>query len=207
VVRESCKVLITFLVVVIPACSSEGQRRHTGESCTNADDCDTGLVCGESNGACFGRVRAERMCWSPTCEDRDNRGPCGEPGAACGSNCACVTRCDPNDPHTVCPTGEVCEAGLGVLFPDAVFNDVCVDPRCPSNDPALCGSAWALCGAHCVCTPDCSSATCAKPRDTCGGLCIGVCQAGETGCIESVNCQPGYVCIPDASGRSTCVRA
>src|SRR5260370_2045010 len=39
-----------------------------GGGCASDTDCDTGLVCGQTNGACFGGTRAERKCWSTTCE-------------------------------------------------------------------------------------------------------------------------------------------
>jgi RHS repeat-associated protein len=180
-----------------PACPGGGV-------CASDADCASGFVCGTNNGACFGNLpRATRVCWPATCEGGGNRNACGSAGSACGSNCACVTPCDPADAGTSCPTSEVCKARAGRLF-DVPIADVCVDPRCPSNDPALCGRADSLCGATCVCTPNCSSATCANPSDGCGGLCPGVCGGGSTGCTADVNCPAGFVCIPSEDGTRTC---
>jgi len=39
-----------------------------------------------------------------------------------------------------------------------------------------------------ICFPDCSSATCRKPNDGCGGFCPGICKSGEHGCFYDVVC-------------------
>jgi len=172
-----------------------------GGNCFSDVDCVTGLVCGMNNGACFGGAREERRCWKPSCGGGLE---CGQPDSACGSNCSCVTVCDSNNPQTVCPNGEVCKARMGIPL-HAPSPDVCLDPRCPSSDPALCGTARALCGQPCICTPDCSRATCANPDDGCGGKCAGVCGAGQPGCPDDVTCPNGYSCLRGSDGVNTCL--
>jgi RHS repeat-associated protein len=178
-----------------PACAGGG--------CGSDSDCASGLVCGVNNGACFGQSRANRVCWAPTCQGGGNTAACGAADSACGINCACVNPCDATDAGTACPPGEVCKAGVGLVF-SAPFPDVCVDPRCPSNDPALCGQSDSLCGSTCVCTPNCSAATCANPGDGCGGVCTGACPAGSTGCTVDATCPPGFACIASDDGAKTC---
>jgi RHS repeat-associated protein len=179
-----------------PACSSGG-------GCASDTDCGAGLVCGINNGACFGQARIQRVCWDPSCNLGGNAVACGNANSMCGSNCACVNPCDAADPGTTCPSGEVCKEGAGLQF-NAPFADVCADPRCPSNDPVLCGQTNSLCGATCVCTPNCSSATCANPSDGCGGVCPGACPSGSTGCTVDATCPPGFACIPADDGTTTC---
>jgi hypothetical protein len=56
-----------------------------------------------------------------------------------------------------------------------------------------------------ICIPDCSSATCLSPKDTCGGECPGVCARGEPGCKDSIHCQVEFTCIGYADGTTTCL--
>jgi RHS repeat-associated protein len=170
--------------------------------CSTTADCPSGLICGENNGACFGSMpRATRVCWDPQCVSGGHRQSCGDANSLCGSNCDCVNPCDPTSPS--CPTSEVCKPRMGGLFYASV-PDICVDPRCPSNDPTLCGFGEALCGQICVCTPDCSSATCANPADGCGGVCPGTCPGSSTGCTEDVNCPADHTCLASGDGTRTC---
>jgi RHS repeat-associated protein len=151
------------------------------KECDDADDCAAGLDCGENNGACYGRARAKKVCWPTSCADGIGFDECGTETSACGSNCACVIPCDPDNPASVCPDGEVCKRDLGSYF-RAGSPHVCLDPEaeCPTNNPADCGTRFSKCGATCVCTPDCSIATCADPSGGCPGqVCPGVCDPGQ----------------------------
>jgi choice-of-anchor A domain-containing protein/RHS repeat-associated protein len=177
---------------------------NAGKACNADTDCPSDEICGDGNGACFGRTRAERLCWKPDCSIDNVAAGCGEADSPCGQNCACVNTCDTSGAQpSHCATGEVCTKGLGSVF-GAPTLDVCLDPRCPSNDPTLCGTSGALCGAQCVCTANCSAATCENPGDGCGGLCPGVCVNGQTGCKDDVQCSSGGVCVEDALGVPTC---
>ena len=175
----------------------------TGNVCNSDADCPSDQVCGEGNGACFGHARAERVCWKPACSLDNLAAGCGSEDSACGQNCACVNSCDTTGagPDN-CAAGEVCSKGMGSLF-GAATPDVCLDPRCPSNDPALCGGPGSVCGSQCLCTANCSAATCDNPSDGCGGICPGVCQNGQH-CTEDVHCPSGGVCLEDAQGVPTC---
>jgi RHS repeat-associated protein len=174
-----------------------------GDDCESDADCGAGLVCGDNNGACFGQKRGKRVCWSPTCQDGIDSSECGQPDSVCGENCECVTSCDASAPGTSCPTGEVCQAGMGPAL-GSKSRDVCLDPSCPSNDPPDCGHPFSLCGARCICTPDCSSATCQNPSDGCGGECPNVCDDGEEGCEDDVHCQEGSTCAQGPNGIRKC---
>ncbi len=173
-----------------------------GGKCTGDVDCVTGLVCGNNNGACFGGVRAERRCWKPTCGD-GNTAECGQPDSPCGPNCTCTTGCDSRNPQSTCPSREVCLPRMGLPL-HAPTIDACLDPRCPSNDPTLCGRPDSLCGPACICTPNCSQATCANPVDGCGGQCPGVCVGGQPGCTSDLNCPAGFSCLKGADGINIC---
>jgi RHS repeat-associated protein len=175
----------------------------TGHDCSADADCASGLACGENNGACFGQARSKKVCWQAACANDPNATGCGAPDSPCGQNCACVNGCDPASATNTCAAGEVCKAGLAQIF-DASTPGVCTDPRCPSNDPALCGTADSLCGARCVCTPSCSAATCQNPDDGCGGLCLNVCKNGEPGCQDDITCAPGFSCIAGTDGVNAC---
>jgi len=56
-----------------------------------------------------------------------------------------------------------------------------------------------------ICIPDCSSATCRNPKDTCGGECLGVCARGELGCVYDLHCQPTFSCVAYSDGTTTCL--
>jgi RHS repeat-associated protein len=176
----------------------------TGSGCTVDADCGADSVCGTSNGACFGHARAQRVCWKSSCQLGTDVGGCGSADSACGQNCACVNGCDASSVTNTCAAGEICKAGFGRAFAAPTTPDVCVDVRCPSNDPALCGSPSSVCGASCVCTADCSHATCANPSDGCGGTCPNVCKVGDPGCHDDVNCPSGSSCLADPSGTAIC---
>ncbi len=176
----------------------------SASGCGTDADCGTGMVCGQSNGACFGHARAERVCWPATCQQEGTAvGGCGDADSPCGQNCACVNGCDASAVTNACAPGEVCQKGLGRIF-QASTPDVCTDPRCPSNDPSLCGSAASVCGATCVCTADCSHATCQNPSDGCGGTCMNVCNTGQMGCLDDLNCQSGFACIGGTCLPASC---
>lgn len=179
-----------------------------GGGCSQASDCGSGMACGFSNGACFGGVRAKRVCWPAQCEDGidPEAGECGQANSPCGQNCACVTSCDSSSSNT-CPAGEQCAKGMGGPL-GASTPDVCLDPSCPSNSPPLCGGDGTLCGP-CICTPGCSHATCASPGDGCGGLCPAVCPIGGSGsggpnCTTDLTCPAGAVCLTNQDGSRTC---
>jgi hypothetical protein len=157
-------------------------------------------VCGELNGACFGYARSHRVCWPPSCAD-NQLSDCGKPGRTCGKNCACVTSCDAEDPKSKCPSGEVCQLDLGYAL-EGWARDACGDPRCATNDPTLCGDRHAVCG-DCVCTRDCSQATCEDPSDGCGGTCAAVCQPYQA-CPAGVGCTDGYQCFTNLD-PATCL--
>ena len=180
----------------------------SGHGCGADADCGSTLVCGNNNGAYFGKARGVSLCWAATCQ-AGTAGNCGQPDSACGQNCAGVTSCDPTSATNSCGSGETCATGLGQLFGSSAPG-VCVDSRCPSNDPALCGAPEALCGVKCVCTPNCSAATCQNASDGCGGICPGVCRASgngdtsDTGCIDDIACGAGFACIAGVDGVSRC---
>ncbi|HZY09081.1 MAG TPA: hypothetical protein VFE69_15090, partial [Ilumatobacteraceae bacterium] len=137
-----------------------------GKGCGSGPDCAAGFVCGTNNGGCFNRARAERICWPSTCEIGHSDGQCGQSGSPCGANCSCTNPCDASNPNaSACPPGEECKPNMGLPM-DTPSADACVDPRCPSNDPALCGDLTKLCGP-CICVPNCAAATCANPGDGC----------------------------------------
>ncbi|MEO8902260.1 MAG: SpvB/TcaC N-terminal domain-containing protein, partial [Polyangiaceae bacterium] len=175
----------------------------TGHGCSADGDCASGLACGGNNGACFGQARSKSVCWQAACANAPTATGCGASDSPCGQNCACVNGCDPASATNTCAAGEVCKAGLSQIF-DATTAGVCTDPRCPSNDPALCGSADSLCGAACVCTRNCSAATCQNPADGCGGICPTVCKNGDPGCTDDIACGPGLTCIAGTDGVNTC---
>jgi len=181
------------------------ERCNHGLLCKVSADCVAGDECPTNNSACFGLTRGKSVCWPAACGDASTGGTaydCGSPNSLCGKSCSCGG-CDHTDLSTVCPSGEVCKENAGQTV-DSKAADVCLDPICPSNDPAFCGTATSLCGPHCVPTPDCSKATCANPSDGVGGLCPGVCGAGEPGCLNDIVCGPGLACFPDANGTSAC---
>ncbi|HTQ07202.1 MAG TPA: hypothetical protein VMI54_25270 [Polyangiaceae bacterium] len=187
----------TALVLAWPLGCSSGSKGDTEPTaCTSDADCPSGEVCGALNGACFGFARAHTVCWPPSCTD-DQLSDCGAPGRACGKNCSCVTACNADDAAQSCPSGEVCQRELGYAL-HGWFRDACGDPRCASGDPSLCGDQHAVCGA-CVCTQDCSSATCDDPSDGCGGVCIGVC-ADYSPCPTGGGCGVGFQCLSMPDG-------
>ena len=173
-----------------------------GKGCGAPTDCATGLVCGTTNGACFNRARAARICWPATCQVGPAANDCGQPGSPCGANCDCATPCDPADPNSsTCPSGEECKPNLGNPLGTA-SRDACADPRCPTDDPALCGDASKLCGP-CICTPNCSTATCQNSSDRCGGQCLGKCGLGDT-CNNDLDCAVDATCLQNAAGARAC---
>jgi len=189
----------------VPDAATRNSSATTGNgTCSSDRDCLPDEVCGVNNGACFGLSRATRVCWKASCHPGTSDVDCERLGGDCGTHCPCLTECDAIDPQSTCPTGEVCKKRLGGLFGDP-GTDVCVDPRCPSNDRALCGEPTSLCGMTCICTADCSAATCANSGDGCGGECPSVCEDGQTGCKDSLNCGPGRMCLVGANGVSACL--
>ena len=175
----------------------------TGHDCSADTDCASGLACGGNNGACFGQARSKSVCWQPACATDTSATGCGAANSPCGQNCACVTSCDPNSSTNSCPASEVCKPGLAQFF-GATSPGVCTDPRCPSSDPTLCGTADSLCGSACVCPRNCAIATCQNPADGCGGVCPSVCKNGDTGCTNDVSCGSGLSCIAGTDGVNTC---
>jgi hypothetical protein len=163
-----------------------------GTPCTQNSDCAIGLTCGNNNGAYFGLPRATRVCWGGDCPIG-----CSAPGGLCGTNCTGVNPCDE------CAAGETCVEGVGTLV-GASFADACLPTGCPSDDPALCGDATALCGP-CICTPDCSTATCQDPGDGCRGRCPASCGPKETGCSHDIDCPAGYGCMARPDGSTQCL--
>ncbi|HVX90321.1 MAG TPA: carbohydrate-binding protein [Candidatus Paceibacterota bacterium] len=176
-----------------------------GQKCGSDADCGSGLSCGAHNGACFAGSRSDSVCWPTQCGTGAQPTECGQQDSLCGSNCACVASCDPQNPSS-CPSGQQCKTGIGPLFHSSA-SAVCVDPRCPSDDPALCGQPDSLCGISCVGTPDCSTATCQNPDDHHGGRCPGVCGPKAVGCKVDADCTAGYGCVAHADGTSQCLRA
>jgi len=177
----------------------------TGGGCHSNTDCATGFVCGANNGACIGegRARADRACWPASCEDEVlEPGECGEASSPCGQNCSCANSCNADDPTPACPNGETCERGLGTLY-NLVARDACIPIGCPSNNPALCGGPFKLCGEHCVREPDCSTATCADPDDGANGICA-VCDPGDE-CTTDLQCKAGYACLESGSSILRCL--
>lgn len=185
-------------------CSSAEEKAATarqGEVCGAQEDCAPGLACGVNNGAHFGRARADRVCWASSCEQDESA--CGTSSSPCGPNCAGATACDPEQADFKCPGNEVCS---GLLTPLYGLNDaagVCVDPSCPSNDETKCGTRKSLCGIQCICTPECSAATCASSDDGCGDVCPGVCKSGEP-CRESLECPIDFACLATPDGAGIC---
>ncbi|HKO47649.1 MAG TPA: FG-GAP-like repeat-containing protein, partial [Polyangiaceae bacterium] len=179
-----------------------------GKLCNDVVDCVAGDECGTNNSACFGLARGKRVCWPTQCGNASTGGnayDCGSNNSLCGKSCTCGG-CDHNDPNAVCPAGEVCKEHLGQVV-GATTTDACVDPRCPSNDPALCGPG-SLCG-DCVCTPNCAAATCQNPSDGCNGICPGVCgpgggSGGGGPCQDDITCGVGFSCIAGPNGVSSC---
>jgi len=172
-------------------CGSQG----VGQDCGSDSDCGAGLACGRHNGGCLGLSRARSVCWPTACADGVDPTECGSPGSLCGESCSCVTGCDADNPSSTCPPGDECKPNLGPAF-GSPSPDVCLPPICPSNDPAYCGQADSLCGAVCICTPDCSQATCENPGDHCGHLCPGVCDINEGPCTDPVVCKNAGSCPP-----------
>src|SRR5690606_10540814 len=78
-----------------------------GAECDSDSDCEPGAVCGEGNGAYFGKPPSANVCWHKECEtQRDDL--CGATvDALCG---ACHPDCDHDSD---CPSGEVCGLGAG----------------------------------------------------------------------------------------------
>jgi hypothetical protein len=202
ITRAACRWFSAL--VLLAGCSSAD---HPGESergavCSVNSDCRAGLVCGINNGAHFGRARGDRVCWPSSC-DMDATA-CGTSDSPCGPDCAEGTVCDPAQPANVCHGNEVCKEGLGALFGLGSVAGVCVDPSCPSNDETKCGRLNSLCGVECICTPDCSKATCANPIDNCGGFCGAVCQNGDP-CQQSVQCPVGSACLSSPDNAGVCL--
>jgi RHS repeat-associated protein len=179
-----------------------GGGRSAGQDCSTDTDCAAGLICGQNNGACFGEARAKSVCWKADCATDNQATGCGESDSACGQNCDCATGCDVSATIDSCPTGESCNA-LGKALFSLPTSGGCLDAKCPSNDPALCGTASSLCGPTCLCTASCSMATCQNPSDGCGGVCPGVCNVGET-CSSGLACPAGDTCMHNDDGTSTC---
>jgi RHS repeat-associated protein len=181
-----------------------GGTKGPGEPCGTTDECGAGLVCGPNNGGCFNQARAMGVCWPAECEeviDRD-QGECGNPDSPCGPNCECALACDPTqDPPITCPAGEVCKEHAGNPL-GLASRFACVDPRWPSNDPAICGPGRTITGP-CIPTPDCSDATCEDPSDGIGGQCRGVCERGEA-CSNDIVCEPGNCCLEHPDGSGSC---
>ena len=154
-----------------------------------------------TNGGYFGLPRSKRVCWPTTCANGVDASECGSDSSVCGKNCGGVVVCDPANP--LCPSGETCKAGLEQLF-GVQGPGVCVDPSCPSNDPAKCGTETSLCGKQCICTPDCSAATAANPDDGCGGDCPHLCPMGQACCKTDLNCPVAAFCQAQPSGAGIC---
>lgn len=173
-----------------------------GEGCSADSDCETGMACGTNNGACFRNSRSQRSCWPVQCQDGVMPDECGQENSPCGKNCSCVRPCVSGDPASTCPAGEVCKPGLGPLFGSS-SPDVCAAEVCPSNDPALCGGQADLCG-KCLCTPNCTAATCQSPGDGCNGQCSNVCADGQTGCTLDLHCPSGSACLLGPDGVNVC---
>jgi RHS repeat-associated protein len=181
-----------------------GGTKGPGDACGTTDECGAGLVCGPNNGGCFNQARATSVCWPAECEEVIDReeGECGNADSPCGPNCECALSCDPTqDPPITCPIGEVCKehAGNPLGLPSRF---ACVDPRWPSNDPAICGPGRTIAGP-CIPTPDCSDATCEDPSDGIGGLCRGVCERGGA-CSSDIVCEAGDCCLVSPEGSGSC---
>ncbi len=160
--------------------------------CDSGDDCDEGEVCDAEAAAACGN--AGKACWSAICRDDPVEAGCGAENSICGPVC----------PIDVCASalGE-CPAGLVAHRELSRFSDcdlLCIPADClnPAFQAANCGGQGKIC-KECLCTPDCSTATCANPDDNCGGQCGGVCANGESGCSADVHCGEGLACI-----RGTC---
>ena len=190
------------LVLLAGCASADGPgESERGALCAASSECREGLVCGINNGAHFGRARGERVCWAGRCDT--DATACGTPDSPCGTQCDGVTVCDPNQPGNMCHGNEVCKASLAPLFGLGPVAGVCVDPSCPSNDESMCGSWSSLCGVQCICTPDCSKATCADAADNCGDVCEGVCQNGDP-CQDSLQCPIGSACLTSVANAGVC---
>jgi hypothetical protein len=184
-------------------CGGDCPACDPGGTCHGDADCRNGEVCGTNNGAHFGRARADDVCWGGGCGTDSS--DCGQPNSKCGPHCRGATPCDPSDPNAICPAGEVCKRGLAPLYDLAAeVAGVCVDPSCPSDDPAKCGALDSLCGKQCICTPDCSQATAANPSDGCGDQCPNVCPLGQACCTQDLHCPTGVVCVAQPSGPGIC---
>jgi RHS repeat-associated protein len=176
----------------------------TNQGCNSDADCGSGLACGTNNGGCFGGPRRNKVCWPTQCQDGVEPSECGQANSPCGQFCGCAVPWDPAAP-TACPPGEVGKAKLGQLF-DVSAPGVCVDPSCPSNDPAKCGEEWSLCGKQCVCTPSCAGATAANAGDGCGGECPHLCADGQECCTNDLHCAGGSSCKVQPNGKGICTK-
>jgi RHS repeat-associated protein len=176
----------------------------TDHRCNTASDCGSGLVCGSHNGACFDKTREDSVCWPAQCANGVDPSECGSANSPCGQNCSCAQGCDAQATTNTCASGEACVKGLGPEFKLGT-RDVCLSSACPSDDPAYCGDPSKLCGTDCICTPDCSKATCQNPDDGCGHLCPGVCAPNTGPCTEDIECADGSACPPAiADGPRVC---
>ena len=170
-----------------------------GEPCTTDDDCEEpGLVCGTENGYHFGRSATESVCWPAQCDIDPFIAGCGFPGAPCG-------QCEPKEPcfaDSDCDAGEVCGAGVGLLFDSPGAPNACWPAECEDDQVATgCGDYTSPCGT-CLCTPACEGKACGDdPADGCGGLCTGLCDDKEPGCTRDSDCQPGSICGIGAGAR------
>jgi hypothetical protein len=171
------------------------------KACTDNSSCETGSVCGSGNGAAFGLPTGTNVCWASICAATNGL----------GSQCQRVPQGCQAD--TDCASGQVCGVSNGAQF-QFVSSRICWPSQC-ATDPAGtgCGTVQSPCGVcPSSCTPNCATKKCGDPQDDgCGGICVGYCNSGDSGCTSSAQCKTGSVCSQVAAayygkpaGQATC---
>ena len=161
-----------------------------GGTCTNADQCATGLDC------IAGR------CAVPT-------GPCGSTAESCGRNAACLVPQTCQRPFTL---GETCRPGWFDCA-DTLWCDAGVCATRPGVGAPCAGREYCARGARCV-TPMGTTTTTYEARVARDGACLGfdcveglVCVHGVCGDLPALGepCSAENLCVADAACNGRCV--
>jgi hypothetical protein len=176
-------------------CGCAGGTACTGHggACGSDSDCTTGLICWREGARHFDKPGGTGVCAPPVCRTDVTLGGCGDLSQPCG-RCEGTPR--PCTTNADCISGEVCGVNNGARFGLAPDGDFCWPPDCnmPAATPPRCNTVDSACGV-CDCSANCAGLVCGDPVDDgCDGVCPGLCDDGEPGCTNSLECAPGSVC-------------
>ena len=172
-------------------------------------DCATGLVCGKTTARALGERASLAFVGLRHARAAATSAIAAAPTALVAAIAPVSILAIPTDRRTpMLPAGRECEPRLGPVF-DASFPDVCDDPRCPSNDPNLCGQqnrsvrhhrafARPIALRRLAPTPEMAAADCVQASAP----------AARPAASTTLNCPPGHFLSSDgATGSEPAARA